>query len=47
MKPVRLPDYRILAENKLPKEIFAFIDGRACDEITKRKNRYDIKFMIL
>lgn len=39
MIPVTLLDYKTLAKRKLSKKIFDFIDGGACDEITKRKNR--------
>lgn len=39
MEPVKLSDYRALAKNKLPTAVFDFIDGGACEEITKHWNR--------
>ena len=39
MHAVNVPDYRSLAQSKLAKNIFDFIDSGACDEITKRKNK--------
>lgn len=35
---VKLEDYREIARNKLSAEIFEYIDGGACDEITKFNN---------
>ncbi|MFI4918105.1 MAG: alpha-hydroxy acid oxidase [Legionellales bacterium] len=39
MNPVSVFEYRALAKSKLPNAIFDYIDGGACDEITKRNNR--------
>ena len=38
-QPINLTDYRAIARKVLQKEIFDFIDGGACDEITKYRNR--------
>src|SRR5688572_1513682 len=40
--PVKLDDFRILARARLPLDIFDYIDGGACDEITSRANRRDL-----
>lgn len=37
--PETVADYRLLAQEKLPKKIFDFIDSGAGDEITKQNNR--------
>lgn len=44
MNPINVSDYRRLAQDKLPTSIFDFIDGGACDELTKQNNRkaYDL-----
>lgn len=39
MNPISVSDYRDLAKQRLQNEIFDFIDGAACDEITKQNNR--------
>lgn len=39
MTAVKISDYRYLAQQKISKEIFDFIDGGSCDEITKKNNR--------
>ena len=39
MDPVSVADYRELAKNILPTNFFDYIDGGACDELTKQKNR--------
>ncbi|KTD62357.1 alpha-hydroxy acid oxidase [Legionella shakespearei] len=39
MNPVNVSDFRVLAKQTLSKSIFEFIDGGACDEITKENNR--------
>lgn len=39
MDPVNLADYKELAKNILTPKFFDFIDGGACDELTKQKNR--------
>ncbi|STX37068.1 alpha-hydroxy acid oxidase [Legionella feeleii] len=39
MTAVKISDYRYLAQQKISKEIFDFIEGGACDEITRKNNR--------
>lgn len=39
MNPVNVADYEALAKTSLSQEIFDYIAGGACDEITKRNNR--------
>src|SRR3954447_19039591 len=39
---IRLDDFRTLASAKLPSDVFDYIDGGACDEITNRINRSDL-----
>lgn len=39
MNPVKVADYKCLAQDIIAPEIFDFIDGGACDEITKNNNR--------
>lgn len=39
MDPVNIADFRVLAKNLLSTELFDFIDGGACDELTKQNNR--------
>ncbi len=38
MKPFTVSAYRDLARNRLPKEVFDYIDGAAGDELTNRRN---------
>src|SRR6201987_3663324 len=38
-KPVNVEDYRILAQKRLPKVIFDYLEGRADDEIGMKHNR--------
>lgn len=38
-QPVSTSNYRLQAKLKLPEKIFDYIDGGACDEITKNNNR--------
>jgi (S)-2-hydroxy-acid oxidase/4-hydroxymandelate oxidase len=40
--PVKVEDFRALAEAKLPPNVFDYVDGAACDEITSRANRRDL-----
>jgi len=40
--PIRIADLRTLASAKLPIDVFDYIDGGACDEITDRANRGDL-----
>ncbi|KTC68384.1 FMN-dependent dehydrogenase [Legionella birminghamensis] len=39
MNPVKVADYRELAQSLLAAEVFDYIDCGACDEISKRNNR--------
>ena len=39
MKPVNVEDYRILAQKRLPKIIFDYLEGGADDEIGMKHNR--------
>ncbi|KTD51432.1 FMN-dependent dehydrogenase [Legionella quinlivanii] len=39
MNPVKVADYRGLAQSLLRADVFDYIDGGACDEITKSNNR--------
>ncbi|MCE3046402.1 alpha-hydroxy acid oxidase [Legionella sp. 16cNR16C] len=39
MNPVKIADYRTLAQSRLKADIFDYIDGGACDEISKSNNR--------
>ena len=38
-KPVNVEDYRILAQRRLPKIIFDYLEGGADDEIGMKHNR--------
>ena len=38
-KPVNVEDYRILAQRRLPKIIFDYLEGGADDEIVMKHNR--------
>lgn len=37
--PINLMEYRTLAKQKLPSDIFDYIDSGVCDEVTKQNNR--------
>jgi (S)-2-hydroxy-acid oxidase/4-hydroxymandelate oxidase len=43
LRLVSLDDYRTLARNSLPPEVFSYIDSGAGDEITCRMNRRDLR----
>src|SRR6267378_3350800 len=41
--PVKIDDFRTMAKARIPSEIFDYIDGGACDEITTRANRKELE----
>lgn len=43
MKAVSVQDYRALAQRRLPKFLFEYIDGGAYEEVTLRANREDLQ----
>jgi L-lactate dehydrogenase (cytochrome) len=40
--PACVTDYRLLAQRRLPRWLFDFIDGGSCDEVTLNANRADL-----
>jgi L-lactate dehydrogenase (cytochrome) len=40
--PATVADYRALAEARLPRQLFDYIDGGASDEVTMAANRADL-----
>jgi isopentenyl diphosphate isomerase/L-lactate dehydrogenase-like FMN-dependent dehydrogenase len=44
---INAQDYRERARTLLPKEMFDYIDGAACDELTKRRNQEDLSDILL
>jgi L-lactate dehydrogenase (cytochrome) len=47
LAPASVSDYRALAESRLPRMLFDYIDGGACDELTLAANRHDFQALRL
>ncbi|MEQ1854262.1 MAG: alpha-hydroxy acid oxidase, partial [Chthoniobacteraceae bacterium] len=47
VQPVTLEDYRALARESVPLDIFDYVDGGAGDEVTVRANRRDFDELLL
>src|ERR1700726_441474 len=40
--PINLEDFRKVAKARIPSNVYDYIDGGTCDEITKHANRSDM-----
>lgn len=47
LAPATVEDYRLLAERRLPRQLFDYIDGGSGDEVTLAANRTDFQSILL